>query len=345
MTTVAGDLRDAIETHQHDVLAALIQRGCDIEQVDAFDTTPLMTAAEADNVPAIDLLLAAGARVDREKGFRQTALSVAAGRASARRLLDAGADPSYLSREGMRLLLGFSADPDAALLDCSSDDYLAMGKPRFAAANGQEITHPYYRAMIRSGLSAYSARKQLTPAPRKGEKTRPFGSTPTWCAERFGQSISFLPDGRIVQIGGEHEDSYDSDFCIYNDVFVHHPDGRIQVFGYPESVFPPTDFHTATLVGDYIYIVGTLGYQGTRRADTTPVHRLNLSTMRIEAVKTAGTPPGWLHRHRADLLPDGTIAVSGGTVLATQDSELAYNPNLDRFILNLRNGTWSLTTP
>jgi hypothetical protein len=24
-----------------------------------------------------------------------------------------------------------------------------------------------------------------------------------------------------VQIGSEHEDDYDPDFCIYNDVFVH----------------------------------------------------------------------------------------------------------------------------
>jgi hypothetical protein len=27
-----------------------------------------------------------------------------------------------------------------------------------------------------------------------------------WCAQRFGQSLSFLPDGRVIQIAGEHED-------------------------------------------------------------------------------------------------------------------------------------------
>jgi hypothetical protein len=27
------------------------------------------------------------------------------------------------------------------------------------------------------------------------------------------------------------------------------------VYGYPESVFPPTDFHTATLVGEFIYVI------------------------------------------------------------------------------------------
>jgi len=25
-----------------------------------------------------------------------------------------------------------------------------------------------------------------------------------------------LPDGRLVSVGGEHEDYYDPDFCIYN---------------------------------------------------------------------------------------------------------------------------------
>ena len=71
---------------------------------------------------------------------------------------------------------------------------------------------------------------------------------PVWCAQRFGQTVTLLPDGRAVQIAGEHEDHYDPDFTIYNDVFVHEPDGTIRIFGYPEAVFPPTDFHTATLV-------------------------------------------------------------------------------------------------
>jgi hypothetical protein len=34
--------------------------------------------------------------------------------------------------------------------------------------------------------------------------------------QRFGQSLTLLPDCRAVQIGGEHEDWYDADFCIYN---------------------------------------------------------------------------------------------------------------------------------
>jgi hypothetical protein len=38
--------------------------------------------------------------------------------------------------------------------------------------------------------------------------------------QRFGQSLTFLPDGRAVQIGGEHVDFYYPVFCIYNDVLT-----------------------------------------------------------------------------------------------------------------------------
>jgi len=145
----------------------------------------------------------------------------------------------------------------------------------------------------------------------------------------------------VVQIAGEHEDSYDPDFCIYNDVFVHHPDGRIQVFGYPRDVFPPTDFHTATLVGDFIYIVGNLGYQEARRPGTTPVYRLALRTMEIQALATSGPAPSWIHRHRADLLQGGTeILVSAGTVIVGDGEDASYEPNTERFVLDLRSGAW-----
>ena len=47
---------------------------------------------------------------------------------------------------------------------------------------------------------------------------------PTWCFSRFGQSETVLPDSSRVLIAGEHEDWYDPDFHIYNDVVVIRPD-------------------------------------------------------------------------------------------------------------------------
>ena len=72
---------------------------------------------------------------------------------------------------------------------------------------------------------------------------------PVWCFDRFGQSMTILPDGRRIFIAGEHEDWYDPDFFIYNDVVVISTNGDIEhIFGYPIEVFPPTDFHAAAYV-------------------------------------------------------------------------------------------------
>ena len=128
---------------------------------------------------------------------------------------------------------------------------------------------PFWVAMVRSGLTGYQA------ANRFGADTFD-RARPIWCANRIGQSLTLLQDGRVVQVAGEHEDGYDPDFCIYNDVIVHHPDGRLEIIGYPESLFPPTDFHTATLVGDRIIVIGSLGYQGSRVYGTTPVFALSI---------------------------------------------------------------------
>lgn len=330
-----------IEVHRTEVLCWLIERGADIEQTDEFGHTPLMTAAEHDHVPSINVLLAAGAKVDRQKEG-QTALSFASGRASAQRLLAAGAAASFLTKEGIRALLGFNGNANEHALDCSFEDFEAMRVRRFAARNGEDITTPYYVAMIRSGVNAYAALHALAPDPEQYDRFGAAAIPPIWCADRFGQSLTFLPDGRMVQIAGEHEDHYDPDFCIYNDVFVHHADGRISVHGYPESDFPPTDFHSATLVGKFIYIIGNLGYPEHRKPNTTPVYRLDTTDMTITRIATSGQTPSWLHGHHAVLISADEIEVSGGTVIDSEGKEWAYLPNPHRYVLSLQSMTWHL---
>ena len=100
---------------------------------------------------------------------------------------------------------------------------------------------------------------------------------PFWSWDRFGRTSTELPDGRIIHIAGEHEDYYDPDFCIYNDVTVEHPGGRLEFYLYPKEIFPPTDFHTATLLGDDILLIGSLGYTDMRRIGETQVLRLNVT--------------------------------------------------------------------
>lgn len=97
-----------------------------------------------------------------------------------------------------------------------------------------------------------------------------------------------MPDGRAVHIGGEHEDYYDPDFFIYNDVTVVGPDGSIKIRGYSRGVFPPTDFHSATLAGDAILIIGRLGYPDQRVAGRTPVCSKKLAP--VASAARVGSP-------------------------------------------------------
>ena len=153
---------------------------------------------------------------------------------------------------------------------------------------------PFWREMVLLGWKAYRARHHYNDTDYDWESRKP-----VWCFERYGQSITLLPDGRVIAIAGEHEDGYDPDFCIYNDVLVYDERGDFQIYGYPKDVFPPTDFHTATWVDGWIYIIGNLGYQDERIVGETPVYRLNCTTFEIEKVITIGECPGWISHHRA----------------------------------------------
>jgi hypothetical protein len=195
------------------------------------------------------------------------------------------------------------------------------------------MNEPFWESMIRSGITGHEAGRLLAAAP-----SGPVA--PVWCAQRFGQSITLLPDGRIVQIAGEHEDHYDPDFCIYNDVFVHGLDGPISIFGYPEPLFPPTDFHTATLVGDGIYVIGSLGYPEARRYGETPVYRLDVRTFAMERIDARGEAPGWIHEHRAIQTSPREISVWSGKIVTRRGKEETHTDNVDSFVIDLDRLLW-----
>lgn len=313
------------------MLEWLIDLGAPISETDDFGTTALMAAVQGDNLQAIEVLLKSGADLSLEQ-HGETALGKARSREVVIRLLDAGSDTSELSFAGRRALLGFDPDPDELLFEATPADFSKARSRRFGRSNPEAMDEPFWIAMIRSGINAFQAQRRF------GESNR--GSA-VWCAQRFGQSLTRLPDGRIIQIAGEHEDYYDSDFCIYNDVFVHESDTAIRIYGYPESVFPPTDFHSATLLGDYIYIIGSLGYQGARRYGTTPVYRLNIATFQMERLEVSGEPPGWISEHRALSRGPEEIRVFGGRlVTAGPDGTETYFDNPVSFILKTRKLVW-----
>jgi len=110
------------------------------------------------------------------------------------------------------------------------------------------------------------------------------------------------------------------------------------VFAYPESVFPPTEFHTATLIGDQIYLIGSLGY--ARHPEETPVYSLHSESFRIERLETHGDVPLGIHGHRATLHAEHEIRIEGGNVVQHGDGEQSLVPNTKSYALNVRDGAW-----
>jgi hypothetical protein len=115
---------------------------------------------------------------------------------------------------------GDSADP----FRITRDQYLAdrNGKTR-GTANPSIMDKLFWKYMILRRGNAYEARR-LFDKEEDLYKDREFEDAenpdwpfyPVWCFSRFGRTVTTLPDGRYVYIGGEHEDSYDPDFAIYN---------------------------------------------------------------------------------------------------------------------------------
>lgn len=322
----------AIESHRAPMLRWLLESGQDPEQTDSFGTTALVTAAEQDDPECLAILLEAGVEVDR-KHDGSTALGSARSREIALRLLEAGADPAQLTNEARRSLLGFPADPsELPLKGLSKAQFLGARTRRFGRSNPEEMREPFWEAMVRSGVSGYVANEALG-----GPSS--FDAGPVWCAQRFGQSLTILPDGRTILIGGEHEDFYDPDFCIYNDVIVSGPDGSLRIYGYPELVFPPTDFHSATLLDDKLYLIGSLGY-ASARSTQTPVYRLDTVSLRIEKVETGGDSPGWIFGHRAIPVSKQEIRIQGGTLIAFAEGKETQTKNLRSYLLDVEKGRW-----
>lgn len=255
-------------------------------------------------------------------------------------------------------------------VDISSELYHEQKEPRFGESNPERMELAFWRFMVRNWWTAWAARRQFDRACQEySEKLAAnplpplsvidsmsaeeqaaltadlprykYGSA-VWCFARFGQSETLLPDGSRVLIGGEHEDWYDPDFHIYNDVVVLRPNHEIEIYGYPRQAFRPTDFHSATLVGNAIYIIGCLGYWGTQPIGETPVYRLDCTTFQIEQLATSGDLPGWIHEHRASYVPErNAIRIRGGKVLLRFEGKRTRRQNRKTYWLDLATNTWS----
>lgn len=212
------------------------------------------------------------------------------------------------------------------------ESYRKWRSPCFGRQNPERMTNPVWDWLIRTKVTAFAVANFFDESSSCWDK-------PGWCFDRFGQTVTVLPDGRKIFIAGEHEDHYDPDFHIYNDVVVWNSDESVEVFGYPEAVFPPTDFHSATLIHDQILIIGNLGHPAQRSIGPTPVFTLDLTAFTISPVRTTGESPGNIYNHAAKLV-EGTnyVSIRGGKV---QSSETGlFHENEENWRLHLTDWRW-----
>lgn len=294
------------------MLQWLLDQGLPSDQKDEFGNSALLESVKEDAFHCFNVLLAAGANYKEQDPYGHPIIASASHPGIVGRLIALGEDAAQLPTTTLRNWIGLGTIDNCSVSEC---DFLANRTRRFGNANPERMNNPYWDAMVRCGWSGYAAARQFDGAFERESCSRE--PSPVWCHERFGMSLTKLQDGRFIQIAGEHEDHYDPDFCIYNDVFIHDGSGNFEILGYPEDVFPPTDFHSATLVPPWIYIIGNLGYPETQDAHgfETPVYRLNVDDYHIERITTHGHSPGWIHKHRAEFR-DGSVHISGGEILA-----------------------------
>jgi hypothetical protein len=300
--------------------------------MDDFKGTPLMHAVECGASACFKALIDEGVEWRRTDKFGDPLIANASHPEIIRCLIELGQSPEGLEDDVLRDWIGLGSRDE---LPVTEAEFHAGRSRRFGTSNPERMDVPFWNAMVRNGWNAWQAAKQFDHDS--------YGlDDPVWCHDRFGMSLTPLPDGRWVQIAGEHEDHYDPDFCIYNDVIVHDGQGGFEIFGYPEEVFPPTDFHSATLVGEWIYIIGNLGYPETREAFgyETPVFRLHTGDWHIERVETRGESPGWIHKHQAK--PDGGCirVFQGSRYFLTDDGEGKIHGLEGSYSLDLANGMW-----
>ena len=206
-----------------------------------------------------------------------------------------------------------------------------------------DMTNPVWLWLFRGRVDPHHASEKFKSRLGSVFSRASYPSEPRWAGCRMGQSCTELSDGRVFWIAGEHEDYYDPDFFIYNDVIIEHPDGDVQIIGYSESSFRPTDFHSATAINNdqAILLIGNVGYADERDVGHTQIYSLDTKSLVLEEIASSGNLPGWISHHDARLADDSnSIIVRGGEVM-TKDGLLE---NIDDWSLSLSNFVWTRLT-
>lgn len=331
----ANGLAYAVRSDNAEMLLWLLSCGLNLNHADDFRHTPFQEAISYQAIECVRVMLQAGVDIHHRDDYGHTVMHDTDSPEIIKLLAAAGGNLSEVQSGARRRFLRLSdsdlEDEDVREMPfrVTKQDYEQYHSRRFGRRNPERMNNPFWEEMVRLRVNGYWASSKFEDRYVYGD--------PVWCCDRFGQSLTALPDGRYVEIAGEHEDYYDPDFCIYNDVIVHDGQGGMDIYGYPREVFPPTDFHTATLVGDSIYVIGNLGYVEDRRPGTTPVFKLSTKSWAMTPVQTFGENPGWIGRHCAKLISADEIEITGGRLDSASDEE---SEQAACYRLNVTTGVW-----
>jgi hypothetical protein len=315
----------------------LLLNGADPNVITSDCLPVLSVAAAMDDVSLAETLLTHGADPNKqsEDQFKETSATHCCSHEMASLLMRYGANPNNFEDDPMSgNLFPFQTGAwKLPKLSISEQDFTEQAVPRFGRSNPEPCLPDFWSEQIRTNRSGFEAESDCIGRSRSGKHP------PVWSFQRHGRSITPLMDGRLVIVAGEHEDHYDPDFFIYNDVTVISADGSVDHYTYPREVFPPTDFHSATLFDGKIVLIGSLGNAADYAPPKTQVLALSLENFSITELETTGINPGWIHKHKA-VLEDTSIRVSGGIRVADDKKQLVPLDDGAEFILDLQTLNW-----
>jgi hypothetical protein len=166
----------------------------DAEEMFFPDFTPIecAIASQVASVETVEFLLERGANFDLDEGesqFFYLDLVIRSGNyQKIQFIIDlVVAQPNYFYLDrSIRSRLTKVERPHKDSWNLSTDDYLKDRHPRFGSTNPEAMNLPLWREMVKFGWWAYGVH-QLYGV------TEEIPDRPTWCFDRFGQSLTLLP--------------------------------------------------------------------------------------------------------------------------------------------------------
>ncbi|MFC4996057.1 hypothetical protein [Rubritalea tangerina] len=141
----------------------------------------------------------------------------------------------------------------------------------------QDMTNPFWSTVCRRSLMPI---KPMPPSMSEFFRLQAMLSY-----ERFGMSETKLEDGRTILIAGEHEDYYDPDFFIYNDVIVKDANERFKSSAIPKTSFQPLTFTVPLSSATVSTSLAPWLHRQAQEKDT-PVYYLDLKDYTIHQVNS-----------------------------------------------------------